>query len=142
MALLRKWRRRAASVLVHVSAQKNTNPLWDNVLLSSEIRPEHTLISGGLFMKKQSLAHLALLAASIIPASVAHATDVNVGINVGTPVVIAPPAPPAAIIVSPGWHGDRYWDGHRYWERDDWEKHHHHYKGWHCPPGHAKKGEC
>ncbi|HKR44616.1 MAG TPA: hypothetical protein VJU59_33920 [Paraburkholderia sp.] len=92
-------------------------------------------------MKRQAFAQLALAAAAISLTSAAQATDVNVGINVGTPVVIAP-APPAAIVVTPGWHGDRYWDGHRYWERDDWERHHHHDKGWHCPPGHAKKGEC
>lgn len=92
-------------------------------------------------MTKQALARLALAAAAIGLTSAVHATDVNVGINVGTPVVVAP-APPVAIVVTPGWHGDRYWDGHRYWERDDWEKHHHHDKGWHCPPGHAKKGEC
>ena len=60
----------------------------------------------------------------------------------GAPVVVAPPPAPAAIVVTPGWHGDRYWDGHRYWERDDREKQHHHVKGWHCPPGHASKGEC
>ena len=92
-------------------------------------------------MKQQTLARLALAAAAIGLTSTVHATDVNVGINVGTPVVIAPP-PPAAIVVTPGWHGDRYWDGRRYWDRDDWEKHHHHGKAWHCPPGHAKKGEC
>jgi hypothetical protein len=92
-------------------------------------------------MKRQAFAQLALAAAAISLTSAAQATDVNVGINVGTPVVIAP-TPPAAIVVTPGRHGDRYWDGHRYWERDDWERHHHHDKGWHCPPGHAKKGEC
>ncbi|WP_081771620.1 hypothetical protein [Paraburkholderia nodosa] len=92
-------------------------------------------------MKKTALVHLTLTAAAFSLASAVHATDVNVGINVGAPVVVAP-APPPAGVVTPGWHGDRYWDGHRYWERDDWEKHHHHDKGWHCPAGHAKKGEC
>ena len=92
-------------------------------------------------MKKPALAHLTLAAAAITLASAVHATDVNVGINVGVPVVVAPPPPPA-VVVAPGWYDDRYWDGHRYWDRDDWEKHHHHDKGWHCPPGHAKKGEC
>jgi hypothetical protein len=90
-------------------------------------------------MKQRALAQLTFALAAIGLASAAHATDVNVGINVGGPVVVAPPP---AVIVTPGWHGDRYWDGHRYWSRDDWEKHHHKDKGWHCPPGHAKKGEC
>ncbi|MEX3840182.1 hypothetical protein [Paraburkholderia sp. BR10882] len=90
-------------------------------------------------MKNPALAHLTFAAAAVSPTSAVHATDVNVGINVGAPVVVAPPA---AVVVTPGWHDDRYWDGHRYWNRDDWEKHHHHDKGWHCPPGHAKKGEC
>jgi hypothetical protein len=93
-------------------------------------------------MKKQAFAQLTLAAAAIGLTSAAYATDVNVGINVGTPVIVAPSPAPTAIVVAPGWQGDRYWDGHRYWERDDWEKHHHHGKGWHCPPGHAKKGEC
>ncbi|WP_322045097.1 hypothetical protein [Paraburkholderia sp. J67] len=93
-------------------------------------------------MKQHALAYLAIAATAMSLAGAAHATDVSVGINVGAPVVVAPPPPPA-VVVTPGWHGDRYWDGHRYWERDDWEKHHHHHdKGWHCPPGHAKKGEC
>jgi hypothetical protein len=93
-------------------------------------------------MRKIALAQLMFAVASVSVAGAVHATDVNVGINVGAPVVVAPPAPPAMVVVTPGWHGDRYWDGQRYWTRDDWNKHHHHDKGWHCPPGHAKKGEC
>ncbi|WP_321817413.1 MULTISPECIES: hypothetical protein [unclassified Paraburkholderia] len=91
-------------------------------------------------MKKPQFIKFAFAAVAIGLTGAAHAGDVNVGINVGTPVVVAPPPP--AVVVTPGWHGDRYWDGHRYWERDDWERHHHHDKHWHCPPGHAKKGEC
>ena len=34
------------------------------------------------------------------------------------------PAP--GVVISLGWHGDRYWDGHRYWEHDDWMHHHPH----------------
>lgn len=30
----------------------------------------------------------------------------------------------AVVVVTPGWHGDRYYDGHRYWERREWERHH------------------
>jgi hypothetical protein len=59
------------------------------------------------------------------------------------------------VVVEQGWHGDRYWDGHRYWNRKEWKEHNRrhdgrddrndrddHYRGEHCPPGHAKKGEC
>jgi hypothetical protein len=93
--------------------------------------------------------------------SVAHA--VNIDINVGTPapVYVAPPPvyvaprpvympPPAQVVVVPGWYGERYYDGRRYWSRHDWEArkhydqdhHHHEDNRYHCPPGHAKKGEC
>ena len=91
--------------------------------------------------------------------SVAHA--VNIDINVGTPapVYVAPPpvyvaprpvyAPPQVVVV-PGWYGERYYDGRRYWSRREWEarehhdrdRHHHEGNRYHCPPGHAKKGEC
>ncbi|NPT44643.1 hypothetical protein GNZ12_25670 [Paraburkholderia sp. 1N] len=55
----------------------------------------------------------------------------------GAPVVVVQ----APVVI--GWHGDRYYDGHRYWERSEWEDHnHHHDDHGHCPPGHAKKGEC
>jgi hypothetical protein len=90
---------------------------------------------------KQTLAGAALFAAIGLVGASAHAADVNVGINIGTPapVVVAP----APVVVAPGWYDDRYWDGHRYWERDEWEEHHHHGHGRDfCPPGHAKKGEC
>jgi hypothetical protein len=73
----------------------------------------------------------------------ANAVDVGVGINIGVPPpVVVAPAP--VVVVSPGWYGDRYWDGRRYWDRDEWEEHHHHHghEDYHCPPGHAKKGEC
>lgn len=93
--------------------------------------------------------------------SVAHA--VNIDINVGTPapVYVAPAPvyvaprpvyvpPPAQVVIVPGWYGERYYDGRRYWSRRDWEArehydrdhHHHEDNRSHCPPGHAKKGEC
>ncbi|QCP54505.1 hypothetical protein FAZ95_37055 [Trinickia violacea] len=65
-------------------------------------------------------------------ASVANAVELNVNIGTPAPVVVAPVV---------GWHGDQYWDGHRYWARRDWEEHDRHHDV-HCPPGHAKKGEC
>ncbi|QCP55031.1 hypothetical protein FAZ95_36750 [Trinickia violacea] len=75
------------------------------------------------------------LATGIGPGFAGAAYALNLDVNVGTPapVVVAP-----AVI---GWHGDWYWDGHRYWARRDWEEHNRH-PGEHCPPGHAKKGEC
>jgi hypothetical protein len=36
--------------------------------------------------------------------------------------------PAAVVVITPGWHGDRYYDGHRYWARRDWERHH---RRWH-----------
>lgn len=74
-------------------------------------------------------------------ASMAHAADVRVGINLGVPAPVyvapqpyyAPPPPPvvyqpAPVYVQPGvvigWYGNRYWDGRRYWARDDWYRHH------------------
>jgi hypothetical protein len=29
-----------------------------------------------------------------------------------------------AVVISLGWHDDRYWDGHRYWSHDEWMHHH------------------
>ena len=88
-----------------------------------------------------------LFAGLAITASTAAVARVDIGINLGAPVVVAPaPAPvyvapppppvyyaPAPVVVAPGpaiiigWHGNRYWDGHRYWSRDEWYRHH--------PPG-------
>ena len=74
----------------------------------------------------------------------AHAVNVDVNIGSPAPVVVGP----APVVVEQGWHGDRYWDGHRYWERQEWQEHNRHHDGHgddqheHCPPGHAKKGEC
>ena len=34
-----------------------------------------------------------------------------------------------AVVISLGWHGDRYWDGHRYWEHDEWMRNHLHDRG-------------
>jgi hypothetical protein len=95
--------------------------------------------------KKRLYITLAVVGIGAMRCGAANAVDVGVGINVGTPApVIVAPQP--VVIASPGWQGDRYWDGRRYWDRDEWEEHHHdhhhdHDHG-HCPPGHAKKGEC
>ena len=68
---------------------------------------------------------------------VANAVNVDVNIGMPAPVVVAQ----APVVI--GWYGDRYYDGHRYWERSEWEDHNHHHGDHdHCPPGHAKKGEC
>ena len=91
------------------------------------------------------------------------AQAVNVDVNIGVPgVVVVPAAPvyvaprpvyaaPPVVVIRPGWYGDRYYDGRRYWARREWEERHHgewerdrheHQERYHCPPGHAKKGEC
>jgi hypothetical protein len=118
------------------------------------------LIPSRTTMKKYSY-FVAAACALLGLTSVAHA--VNIDINVGTPapVYVAPPpvyvaprpvyvAPPAQVVVVPGWYGERYYDGRRYWSRHEWEarehydrdRHHHEGNRYHCPPGHAKKGEC
>src|ERR1700688_3387981 len=68
---------------------------------------------------------------------------VDVGVNIGIPgavyapePVYAPPPPVyveprAAVVISPGWYGDRYYDGRRYWERREWEGRHHDEREWH-----------
>ncbi|WP_277035456.1 hypothetical protein [Caballeronia mineralivorans] len=48
--------------------------------------------------------------------------QVDVGVNIGIP---------GAVIVSPGWYGDRYYDGHRYWQRREWEDRHRNERDWH-----------
>ncbi|MEX3693316.1 hypothetical protein AB3X91_19400 [Paraburkholderia sp. BR14263] len=76
----------------------------------------------------------------------AHAVNLDVHIGTPAPVVVTP----ATVVVRQGWQGDRYWDGHRYWERREWEEHERYverdpdreHRFYHCPPGHAKKGEC
>jgi hypothetical protein len=120
---------------------------------------------------KYSLCALLIVGAGIGLSGAAGAVDIHV--NVGSPIVVAP-APVIVeqgwhgdrywdghqywerreweerhshpVVVEEGWHSDRYWDGHRYWERREWEEHHRrhdeHYRDDHCPPGHAKKGEC
>ncbi|MBN3779017.1 hypothetical protein G3O06_15880 [Burkholderia sp. Ac-20345] len=99
-------------------------------------------------MKKTLLLSCAFAAAAGLSAT-AHATNIGINIGVPTPVVTAPtitvPAP--VQVVTPGWYGDRYYDGHRYWTRGQWNERsgHDHHDGegrHHCPPGHAKKGEC
>ncbi|NML31129.1 hypothetical protein [Paraburkholderia antibiotica] len=81
---------------------------------------------------------LTLAAGLAIGASSAAFAHVDVGVNIGVPAVVeAPPPPvyvqpapvyapppPAAVVITPGWYGDRYYDGHRYWERHDWERRH------------------
>jgi len=68
---------------------------------------------------------------------------VDVGVNIGIPgavyapePVYAPPQqvyvqPPAAVVIGPGWYGDRYYDGRRYWERQEWEERHRREREWH-----------
>lgn len=96
---------------------------------------------------------LAIVAGLGIGASSAALAHVDVGVNIGVPGVVvaapepvyAPPPPPVyapapVVVVSPGWHGDRYYDGHRYWERRDWDAHHHDGREWHDargPHGHG-----
>ncbi|HEY2023845.1 hypothetical protein [Paraburkholderia sp.] len=94
---------------------------------------------------------LTLVAGLAIGASSAAFAHVDVGVNIGLPgiavapaVVEAPPPvyvqqpepvyapPPAAVVITPGWYGDRYYDGHRYWERREWERHH---REWHDARG-------
>ncbi|KUY62502.1 hypothetical protein WI25_30085 [Burkholderia cepacia] len=101
---------------------------------------------------QRSLIALAFAGLGLSLSGLAHAVNVDVNIGTLAPVVVAPApvvvAPAPAVIV--GWHGDRYWDGHRYWERREWEDHQRYRdrehgpdrRGYHCPPGHAKKGEC
>jgi hypothetical protein len=120
----------------------------DALVNDPSLTPSRTLMKKYCYLVPAVCALLGL-------SNVAHA--VNIDINVGTPapVYVAPPpvyvAPPAQVVMVPGWHGDRYYDGHRYWSRHDWEAHqhdehddHHHHEDdrYHCPPGHAKKGEC
>lgn len=90
---------------------------------------------------KRALIALAFAGFGISLSGVAHATNVDVNIGTPAPVIFAPAPMPAQIVI--GWHGDRYWDGRRYWQRREWEDHQRrHGHGYHCPPGHAKKGEC
>ncbi|MCA8015185.1 hypothetical protein LGM38_24390 [Burkholderia vietnamiensis] len=91
---------------------------------------------------KPTLLALSLAGLGLTVSGLAHAVNVDVNIGTAAPVIVAPA--PAVIV---GWHGDRYWDGRRYWERREWEDHERGYRheprgGYHCPPGHAKKGEC
>lgn len=91
---------------------------------------------------QRSLIALAFAGLGLSLSGLAHAVNVDVNIGTPPPVVVAP-----APVVIVGWHGDRYWDGRRYWERREWEDHERHHGhegrgGYHCPPGHAKKGEC
>ena len=86
---------------------------------------------------------MTLVAALGIGASSVTLAHVDVGVNIGIPAVVeapapvyAPPAPvyvepPAAVVISPGWYGERYYDGHRYWGRREWEEHHHDEREWH-----------
>lgn len=78
-----------------------------------------------------------------IGASSVTLAHVDVGVNIGIPGVVyapepvyAPPPPvyvepPAAVVISPGWYGDRYYDGRRYWERREWKERHRGEREWH-----------
>jgi hypothetical protein len=75
-----------------------------------------TLVTGlGVGMSSVALAHV----------------DVGVGIGIPAPqpAYVEPQPlyaqPQGVVVVTPGWHGDRYYDGHRYWERREWEGRHH-----------------
>jgi hypothetical protein len=88
---------------------------------------------------------VATLGVSVCSAAFAH---VDVGVNIGVPGVAyapepayAPPAPAyvepsAAVVISPGWYGDRYYDGHHYWERRQWEERHRDGREWHDARAH------
>lgn len=87
---------------------------------------------------------ITLVAGVGIGVSATASAHVDVGVDIGVPgiavapqpVYVAPPpvyeAPPPApaVIVSPGWYGERYYDGHRYWERREWEERHHDERDW------------
>jgi hypothetical protein len=124
------------------------NPQRQELTLSASTTTGPHIVAANIDMRllrDKSKKRLYIMLAAVgfgAQCGVANAVDVGVGINVGTPVVVAP-AP--VVVASPGWQGDRYWDGRRYWDRDEWEEHHHHHHDHdhgHCPPGHAKKGEC
>lgn len=78
-----------------------------------------------------------------IGASSVALAHVDVGVSIGVPgvayapeAVYAPPPPvyvepPAAVVISPGWYGDRYYDGRRYWERREWQERHRGEREWH-----------
>ncbi|MBB5413309.1 MULTISPECIES: hypothetical protein [unclassified Paraburkholderia] len=97
---------------------------------------------------------LTVVAGLAIGASTAAFAHVDVGVNIGVPgIAVAPavveapppvyvqpapvyaPAPPPAVIVAPGWYGERYYDGHRYWERREWERHHNEWRDARGPHG-------
>ncbi|CAN7175832.1 hypothetical protein LJR296_000284 [Cupriavidus necator] len=84
------------------------------------------------------MAHPILFAAllagamSLLAARSAMA-HVDVGVQVGAPVYVAPApayvAPPPPVVYAPryhGWHGDRYWDGRRWYGRGEGRGRHHH----------------
>jgi len=90
-----------------------------------------------------AIALIAGIGASVSSLAMAH---VDVGVDIGVPGVVyapqpvyaepppvyAPPPPPpqAAVVIAPGWYGDRYYDGHHYWNRRDWEARHHDDRYW------------
>jgi hypothetical protein len=83
---------------------------------------------------------MTLVASLGIAASSVALAHVDVGVNIGIPGAVYAPepvyAPPTAVVISPGWYGDRYYDGHRYWERREWEEHRPDNRGWHDARNH------
>jgi hypothetical protein len=90
--------------------------------------------------RRFAMTLVASLGVGLSSVALAH---VDVGVNVEVPGVIyapepvyAPPQqvyvqPPAAVVIAPGWYGNRYYDGHRYWERREWEERRRSEREWH-----------
>jgi ABC-type nickel/cobalt efflux system permease component RcnA len=90
--------------------------------------------------RKLAMTLVASLCAGVSSGAFAH---VDVGVNIGVPGAVYAPEPvyvqpqqvyvqpPAAVVISPGWYGERYYDGHRYWEHREWEERHRHEREWH-----------
>ena len=90
--------------------------------------------------RKLAMTLVASLGAVVSCSAFAH---VDVGVNIGVPGAIYAPEPvyvqpqqvyvqpPAAVVIGPGWYGERYYDGRRYWERREWQERHRHEREWH-----------
>src|ERR1700686_3786343 len=81
---------------------------------------------------------MTLVASCGIGVSSVVLAQVDVGVNIGIP---------GAVVVSPGWYGDRYYDWHRYWQRREWEERHRNEREWHDARdhrgdwGHGREGD-